>query len=133
MSHPERGAGLIATAAGVLVFLLFVLFAVQLLFSLYASSTVTAIAHDAAARAATSPDPDLELIERDARQQLGRVGETAAFTWSTEDLDGDGVVDSIALRVVAAPPRLVPRSIGDGVGLGPIDRTVTVRVEALQP
>lgn len=133
MTDHERGTGLIATAGGVLVFLLFVLFAVQLLFSLYASSTVTAIVHDAAAQAATTADPDLDAIEREARARLGRVGDTATFTWSTEDLDGDGAVDSIALRVVATPPRLVPRSIGRGVGLGPIDRTATARVEALQP
>lgn len=133
MTDRERGTGLIATAAGVLVFLLFVLFAVQLLFSLYASSTITAVAHDAAARAATSPDDDLAAIELEARRRLGRVGDLATFTWSAEDLDGDGAPDSIALRVVASPPRLVPSSIGDGVGLGEIERTATARIERDQP
>ena len=50
----DRGAGLISTAAGVVVFLVFLLFAVQLLFGLYASSTVTAVANDAAVRAASA-------------------------------------------------------------------------------
>ena len=46
-ASPRRligGAGLISTAAGVVVFLVFLLFAVQLLFGLYASSTVNAVA-----------------------------------------------------------------------------------------
>jgi hypothetical protein len=30
---------------------------------------------------------------------------------------------------VATPPRFVPRSIGDGVGLGAIDRTARARIE----
>lgn len=125
----ERGAGLISTAAGVLVFLLFVVFAVQLLFSLYASSTVTAVAHDAAARAASDPTPDLDRIAAEARAHLGRMGEDAVLTWHSDDVDGDGEADTIALRVVVAPPRLVPRSLGEGVGLGTVDRTARVRVE----
>ena len=125
----DHGAGLISTAAGVLVFLLFLVFAVQLLFSLYASSTVTAVAHDAAARAASDPSPDLERIAAEARSHLGRMGEEADMTWHTEDADGDGEADVVALRVVVTPPRLVPRSIGDGIGLGTVDRTARVRIE----
>jgi hypothetical protein len=125
----ERGAGLISTSAGVLVFLLFLVFAVQLLFSLYASSTVTAVAHDAAARAASAPEGDWELIGDDARSLLGRMGEEAELTWSAEDSDGDGASDTVALRIVVSPPRLVPRSLGEGVGLGTVDRTARVRLE----
>jgi len=125
----DDGTGLISTAAGVLVFLLFLVFAVQLLFSLYASSTVTAVAHDAAARAASDPDPDLDRIAAEARAHLGRMGERADLIWQTEDDDGDGEPDLVALRIVVVPPRLVPRSIGQGVGLGAVDRTARVRVE----
>lgn len=125
----ERGAGLISTAAGVVVFLMFLLFAVQLLFGLYASSTVTAVAHDAAQRAATAEGPALDVIEEEARAALGRVGDRAEFTWSTDDTDGDGEDDTIVLAVVAVPPRFVPPSIGDAVGFGEIHRTVRVRME----
>lgn len=125
----DRGAGLISMAAGVLVFILFVVFAVQLLFSLYASSTVTAVAHDAAARAASDPVAPREPIEADIRAHLGQMGEEAVLTWGDEDDDGDGIPDTVSLRVVVAPPRLVPRSIGDGVGLGVVDRTARVRIE----
>lgn len=128
----ERGAGLISSAAGVVVFLMFLLFAVQLLFGLYASSTVTAVAHDAAQRAATTAPPPLSEIEADARTSLGEVGDEAEFAWSREDSDGDGEDDTIVLAIVALPPRFVPRSIGDAVGFGEVHRTVRVRMEAFR-
>jgi hypothetical protein len=128
----ERGAGLLSTSAGVLVFLMFLVFAVQLLFGLYASSTVTAVAHDAAQRAATRTAPPLPTIEAEARRSLGRVGDDATFTWTTEDADGDGQDDTLALRVVARLPRFVPPSLG-GLGLDDVDRTVRARLEAFQP
>lgn len=128
----DRGAGLLSTSAGVLVFLMFLMFAVQLLFGLYASSTVTAVANDAAQRAATRAAPPLPTIEAEARRSLGRVGEAATFTWTTEDADGDGQGDTVALRVVAPLPRFVPPSLG-GLGLDDIDRTVRARLEAFQP
>lgn len=128
----DRGAGLISTAAGVVVFLMFLLFAVQLLFSLYASSTVTAVANDAAQRAASRNAPPLEVIEEEARANLGRIGEEAAFTWARADADGDGTDDTIVLEVAATPPRFVPPSIGGAVGLGELRRTARVRIEELQ-
>ena len=70
----DRGAGLLSTVAGVVVFLVFLLFAVQLLFGLYASSTVNAVANDAAARAASADAPPLDVIEAQARASLGEVG-----------------------------------------------------------
>lgn len=133
MNRGDRAAGAISTSAGVLVFLVFLMGAVQLLFGLYASSTVTAVANDAAQRAAAASAPSLDVIEADARSSLGAVGEGAEFTWSDEDADGDGITDTVVLQVLATPPRFVPRSIGDGLGLGEIDRTVRVRIEELQP
>lgn len=130
-ARTDRGAGLISTAAGMVVFLMFLVFAVQLLYGLYASSTVTAVAHDAAQRAATSSAPPLAVIEAEARDSLGEVGDEADFAWGEEDTDADGRADTVVLRVVATPPRFVPGSLGEGVGLGPIDRTVRVRIEAV--
>lgn len=129
----DRGAGIISTAAGVVVFLMFLLFAVQLLFALYASSTVTAVTSDAAHRAASSDAPDLRSIEADARSNLGQVGDDAEFTWDAIDSDGDGEPDTIALEVVAVPPRFVPASIGGVVGFGEIRRTARVRIEGFRP
>ena len=44
----DRGAGLVSAVAGVVAFLAFLFFAVQLLYNLYATSVVTATAYDAA-------------------------------------------------------------------------------------
>src|SRR5690606_35831396 len=87
----DRGAGLISSAAGVLVFLLFLTMAVQLLYGLYAASTVTAVANDAAQRAAEAGAPPVAQVEADARALLGRIGDTATFEWSLDDADGDGL------------------------------------------
>jgi hypothetical protein len=133
VTRGDRAAGAISTSAGVLVFLVFLMGAVQLLFGLYASSTVTAVANDAAQRAAAATAPPLDAIEADARASLGSVGDDAEFTWSTDDADGDGTLDTVVLHVLATPPRFVPRSIGEGLGLGTIDRTVRVRIEEPQP
>ena len=129
----ERGAGLLSTAAGIVVFLVFLLFAVQLLFGLYASSTVTAVADDAAHRAAERGAPPLPLIEAEARRNLGEVGDSAAFRWGEDDADGDGEADTVVLLVVATPPRFIPPSIGGAIGLDEIRRTVRVRMEDFQP
>lgn len=129
----DRGTGLISTVAGVLVFLMFLLFAVQLLFALYASSTVTAVTSDAAHRAASPSAPDLGTVEAEARANLGRVGDSARFTWSTADTDADGEADTVVLEVVATPPRFVPPSVGGVVGFGEIHRTARARIEGFQP
>ena len=128
-ANAEAGAGLLSTAAGVVVFLVFLLFAVQLLFALYASSTVTAVANDAASRAASADAPPLAVIERNARDSLGEVGKTASFEWDLEDADGDGELDTVVLEVVTQPPRFIPRSIGGSIGLDEVRRTVRVRTE----
>src|SRR5687768_13185417 len=87
-SAAERGAGLIGTLAGVTVFLALLLFAVQLLFNLYAASAVTAAAYDAARVVAGSDGGDLGRAEAHARQVLGRYADRVTFSWS---LDGDTV------------------------------------------
>ena len=129
----ERGAGLLSTAAGVVVFLVFLLFAVQLLFGLYASSTVTAVANDAATRAASADAPPLAIIEAEARNNLGEVGESATFQWDLDDSDSDGAMDTVVLEVVARPPRFIPPSVGGSIGLDEIRRVVRVRAEQVPP
>jgi hypothetical protein len=127
--HGDGGAGLLSTAAGVVVFLVFLLFAVQLLFGLYASSTVTAVANDAATRAASAHAPPLAVIEAEARDALGEVGERATFTWALDDTDDDGIDDTVVLEVVASPPRFIPASVGGSIGLDEVRRVVRVRTE----
>jgi Flp pilus assembly protein TadG len=124
-SGAERGAGLIGTVAGVAVFLAFLLFAVQLLFNLYATSAVTAAAYDAARTVAGGNGGDTASAEEHARQVLGRYAERVAFEWSVDD-------DVVALRVTAKNPTFLLPALGGAVGMDEIDRTVRVRVERLR-
>jgi len=121
-SGADRGAGLIGTIAGVTVFLAFLLFAVQLLFNLYATSAVTAAAYDAARVVAGSAGGDVARAEDHARQVLGRYAERVTFQWSVD-------ADTVALRVTAENPIFLLPAVGGAVGFDEIDRTVRVRVE----
>jgi Na+-transporting methylmalonyl-CoA/oxaloacetate decarboxylase gamma subunit len=131
----DDGTGLIATMAAVVVFLMFLVFAVQLLFGLYATSTITAVTHDTATRAAgrdaSRSDAALATYTADARDQLGRMGDAgrAFFDWQLPDDDGDGTADFVVLTVRTRPPRVVPPSIGGMIGFEEITRTVRVRIE----
>jgi Flp pilus assembly protein TadG len=127
----DRGAGLLGTSFGILAFLGFLFFAVQLLFNLYATSVVTSATYDAARQVATSghraTQADLDAAEATARGELGQYGRRVRFTW---DIESDPTV--VKLRVVAMNPRFLAPAIDSLVGLDEIDRTVEVRVEEFQ-
>lgn len=129
--HEERGTGLIGSAAGVAAFVLFLLFAVQLIVNLYATSTVTAAGYDAARSVASADvdqgDPRAVAIaqreaERHLRGLLGEMGRTAELTWSS---DGS----QLRLHLVVDSPGIIPSSVRDTTGLRRIDRTFVVRIE----
>jgi len=121
----ERGGGPLSVWFGFVVFLSLLLFAVQVLYNLYATSVVTSVAFDAARRVAAAEGGGTAAVapaETAAREALGEYGDRVAFEWS---LDGDVV----ALRVQAQNPGfLLPVHAGP-VAFGDIDRTVRVRVE----
>lgn len=130
----DRGAGLIGTIGGVLVFLVLLTFAVQLLFNLYATSAVTAAAHDAAHMVASGDldhdDPvAMEWATADAeaaaRSLLGRYGERASFSWAFDD-------DHVTLTVTATHPPLAVHHVSGVFGLNEVVRSVTVRREQLR-
>jgi hypothetical protein len=124
----DRGAGLLGTSFGILVFLGFLFFAVQLLFNLFATSVVTSATYDAARRVATVGHPatqsDIDKAEAAARDALGGYARRVTFEW---DVASDPNV--IRLHVRATNPRFLGPSIDTLVGLDEIDRTVVVRVE----
>lgn len=129
--HEERGTGLIGSAAGVAAFVLFLLFAVQLIVNLYATSTVTAAGYDAARSVASASvdhdDPRSVSIaqgeaERHLRDLLGELGRTAKLSWSS---DGN----QVRLHLVVDSPGIIPSSVRDTTGLRRIDRTFAVRIE----
>lgn len=129
-SADDKGAGLIGTIGGVMVFLVLLTFAVQLLFNLYATSAVTAVAHDAARAAAGGiVDHDgeggstaLADAEAEARRALGRYGERLEFTW---DVDARRV----RLTIGAEHPHVAISPVAGAFGLNRVDRTVEVRIE----
>ncbi|MEA2901202.1 MAG: hypothetical protein QOH36_1089 [Actinomycetota bacterium] len=124
----ERGSGPISAWLAFVVFLGLLLFAVQALFNLYATSVVTAVAYDAARRVAVADGGTANTgpAEADARRALGRFGQRVTFDWSASD--GEFVVLSVRAR---NPTRLLPAMAGP-LAFDEIDRTVRVRVETFQ-
>jgi hypothetical protein len=127
----ERGAGVFGLSAGLLVFLLLLLFSVQLTYNLYARSQVTAVTYSAARvvagyrsddrRAAAAGEAEARL-----RRQLGRAGSSAIIEW---DLDR---ADVVRLHVMLDVPAFAPAFVRAATGLDRIDRTIEVRVETPQ-
>jgi hypothetical protein len=127
---------MVSSLAGVTVFLMFLLFAVQVMFGLYATSTLRATLHDAAARAAsggagTGPS-DLARLADQAEGTLGAMGDRSEITLRLVDEDGDGSGDAVVGEAVAVPPRVVPPSIGGMVGFEQVRAAVRVRVEGFR-
>jgi hypothetical protein len=124
----DRGAGLIGTIAGFTAFLGFLLFAVQLLTNLYATSVVTSATHDGASLAARSDGRQLEAsvrahAEAHVRELLGGYGDEATFDWSGTD------ADVVRLRVRIDNPSFLLRSLPADLPFQQVDRTAVVRVE----
>lgn len=131
----DRGTGVFSTAFGFTVFLIFLLFTVQVLFGLHARTTVTAVAADLAQRAANDgADLDharLEAYALEGRDRLGRYGDDAEFDVALTDADGDGRDDTVAVTVEASLPILLPVRWS---GFSPTEfrRTMQARLEVFQ-
>ena len=130
----EDGTGLIASLAGLLVFLAFLLFAVQTLVALHTRSVVTDAAYEGAravagARVDHTDPASVAAAQADAtelvRRLLGRFGDRVEIDWSGT------TADSISLTVRARPPGFLWAALR-GPGAALIDRTVHVRVEEMQ-
>lgn len=121
----EQGTGLLGSVIGVTVFLVLLLFAVQLGMNLYATSTVTAVAYDAAREVAGSGSgadvaSAAEAAEARARAVLDRFpDDQLSFEW---DVEGD----TVALTVRATRTRFLPNV---RLPFETIERTVRVRRE----
>lgn len=125
---------MVGTTAGVLAFLFLLLFAVQLLVNLYATSTVSAAGFDAA-RVAAAKDVDHDdaasvaaarsRAESRFRALLGSSAEGARLTWVDD-------ADTVRLRVELDTPTILPRAWSGVLAFGHIDRTFEVHVEDLR-
>ena len=123
-----RGSGLVALTGGLIVFLLLLLFAVQLSINMYARSQLTAAGFDAARRVAGYENDQRRgaaTIEADARlrSMLGPMGRDVRLEWDLSD------PDTVRLRLVLIPRSVAPALVRGAVGLDEIDRTIVVRVE----
>ena len=121
----ERGGGPISIWVGFTVFLVMLLFAVQVLFNLYAASVVTAVSYDAARRVAGGDGGPSYIAEAEdqARQALGRYASRVTFDWSaTSD-------DEVVLRVQSDNPRVLLPVTAGPAAFDRLDRTIRVRVE----
>lgn len=127
MGDGEEGTGLLGSIVGVTVFLVLLLFAVQVALNLYATSAVTGVAFDAArivAGADGGPGavPAAEAHARGVLADLESGGGSLDFEWTVSD-------DVVVVRVRASRPPLlaaVPFPFES------VDRTVRVRREALR-
>jgi hypothetical protein len=131
-SGRDRGTGLVGSVAGLLVVVLLLMLATQVMLGMYATSTLRATVHDAAARAAsqgTSGSAHLGRLADEAEASLGRMGDRTSITLVAVDADGDGLADHVVGDGVAVPPRVVPRSVGGMVGFDRVHVGVQVRIE----
>ena len=121
----ERGGGLVQLWAGFVVFLVMLLFAVQVLFNLYAVSVVTSVSYDAARRVAGGDGGADHMAEAEAqaRSALGRYEGRVTFDWSASS------PEEVVLRVHSDNPRVVLPVAGGPLAFDTIDRTIRVRVE----
>lgn len=131
----DRGTGVFGSSFAFTVFLIFLLLAVQIVVGLYARTTVTAVATDLAQRAANDGAAlDAErfaIYEEDARNRLGRYGDATSFGFSLVDVDRDGVDDTVAVRVEADLPLLLPLR-WSGYSPASFTRTMRARLEVFQ-
>jgi hypothetical protein len=135
--HHDRGVGVFGTSIGFVVFLMFLFFAMQVMFGLYATSTLRATLDDATARVATGGGTgaaDLARLAEEAEASLGEMGRRPSTVIELEvvDEDGDGVGDVVLGRAQVEPPRFVPPAVGGMMGFERVTASVRVRVERVR-
>lgn len=122
----EAGTGIISAVFGVAIFLVFVLFASQILLNLYTRSVVTSAAtRGAEVVAAANGGPSAEpLADATVERLLGQDASRATLTWQVTSTE-------VALTVRLTTPTLLPVAFSGPLGLDRITRTVVLAREAL--
>lgn len=119
---------MISSLVGFLVFMSFLLIAVQVCLDLYERSMLGAVATDAArvvAGADGGPSPtSLGAAEDMARSELGAEGRRASFTWQLSH-------DDVALTVSMPSTRFLPLSLARPLDMATVSRTATFRWETV--
>lgn len=111
---------------------MFLLLAVQVAYSLYATTMVTSAANDAARRLAGAAAADdvaaTATAERWVRDLLGTYGDD-----NVDLVAATRTADVATVRVVATNPSFLPPVVRRPLGFDRIDRTARVRVERVVP
>ena len=121
----DESGSVVTSIAGVVMFLAFLLLAAHTTIHLYGTSTVTAVAFDAARRVAAESTYDCDAAETDVARRLGRYAARAEVRVACE-VDGEQVVVSVA----GPSPANLLAGFGRVAGIDTLDRTVRVRREA---
>jgi hypothetical protein len=121
----DESGSVVTSIAGVVMFLAFLLLAAHTTIHLYGTSTVTAVAFDAARRVAAESAYDCDAAETDVARRLGRYATRAEVRVACE-VDGEQVVVSVA----GPSPANLLAGFGRVAGIDTLDRTVRVRREA---
>lgn len=119
----ETGSGPVSATFGVAVFLGFLLFAVQVMLHLWATSAVTTAAFDAARLVAGERPFTTADAEDHLRALLGTYGERL------DEPRWDIGAEMVVLQVSAPTPAPLIASVGRLAGLDRIERTIHVRRE----
>lgn len=125
----EQGSSPITAVFGFGVFLTFLLGAVQITLHLFASSTVSAAAFDAArAMAAEDADRSCAVAEQRVRTVLGEYAGQVTVTCPLTAAGADA--DEVSVRVVGpSPAPFLDGFLGVTLDLGTIERESVVRRE----
>lgn len=121
----DRGAGVFSSAFGLLMFLVFLLFAVQVLFSLYATSVVTGAGYDAGRHLARTGDAAGAAQRFD--QTIGDYD--AAVRFSFEGGTGLADADVIVVTITGENPTVLPDRFARTLPFGTVDRTLRITNE----
>jgi hypothetical protein len=122
-----RGVGIFSSVFGLIFFLVFLLFAVQLMYSLYATTVISGAGYDAGRQLARTGDTDL------AEDRFAAVigGYDATVTFDFEGGTSFTDADTIVVNVTGSNPTLLPDRFARPLPFANVDRTIRIRNEKL--
>lgn len=109
------------------VFLLLLLMCAHVLLNLWLTTSIDAVAHDAAVDVATAATGDRSANGGAEQRALHRAREALGGYAREVELSFEGSDDErVVLHVTAPGIRLLPGPMADALGVGGIDRRITV-------
>jgi hypothetical protein len=116
----DRGTGLFGSVFGLMIFLVFMLLAVQVLWSLYATSMVTGAAYDAGRAAARNGS---------AEAGMARFEHTVGGYDADVEISVPAGQGAVTVVITGQNPTMLPDRFARVLPFGTIDRTIEIRNE----